>query len=355
MINDSRPIGIGPWGALALVVLTGCASVRPDRIVADRMEYGQVIADSWKRQTLLNVVRLRYADAPVLLDVVSVINSYSVGGNASGTATFPSNTDPSVLALNAQGTWSNTPTVTYQPLLGDRFNKSLLQPVPPAAVFRLLQGGWPADLVMQTVVGSINGLRNESDGVDADADFRTLLEAMTRIQRASGLGIRVETQKDGGTVVVVLLRADADTTLREDARRVRELLGLEEGVGEFDITYGLVPRSRREAAVICRSMLEIMLQLSFSIELPAAHTADGRALPRRRQAGHDRAASLLHVHSGTAEPADAYAAVRYKNYWYWINDTDIESKRIFTILMILFSLAETGQSAAGPVLTVPSR
>ena len=31
------------------------------------MDYGQVIADSWKRQTLLNVVHLRYADAPVFL------------------------------------------------------------------------------------------------------------------------------------------------------------------------------------------------------------------------------------------------------------------------------------------------
>jgi len=355
LMHDSRSVGSGLWCALALLVLAGCASVRPDRIAVDRMEYGQVIADSWKRQTLLNVVRLRYADAPVFLDVVSVINSYSVGGNASGTATVPSNTDPNVFVLNAQGTWSNTPTVTYQPLLGDRFNKSLLQPVPPAAVFRLLQGGWPADLVMQTVVGSINGLRNESDGVDADANFRKLLDAMTRIQRAAGLGIRVETQKDGSTVVVVLLRADADATLREDARLVRELLGLEEGIGEFDITYGLVPRSRREAAVICRSMLEIMLQLGFSIELPAAHTGDGRALPSRRKAGHERAGSLLHVHTGTAEPTDAYAAVKYKTYWYWVNDTDIESKRIFTILMILFSLAETGQSAAGPLLTVPSR
>jgi hypothetical protein len=355
LMHDSRPIRSGLWCGLALLVLASCASVRPDRITADRMEYGQVIADSWKRQTLLNVVRLRYADAPVFLDVVSVINSYSVGGNASGTATLPSNADPRVFALTTQGTWSNTPTVTYQPLLGDRFTKSLLQPVPPAAVFRLLQGGWPADLVMQTVVGSINGLRNESDGVDADANFRQLIEALTRIQRAAGLGIRVETQKDGSTAVVLLLRGDADATLREDARRIRELLGLEEGIGEFDITYGLVPRSRREAAVICRSMLEIMVQLGFSIELPATHTGDRRALPSRRHAGHERAGSPLHVHSGTAEPADVYAAVRYKNFWYWINDTDIESKRIFTILMILFSLAETGQSAAGPVLTVPSR
>jgi hypothetical protein len=46
--------------------------------------------------------------------------------------------------------------------------------------------------------------------------------------------------------------------------------------------------------------------------------------------------------------------VRYRDRWYWIDDTDIASKRIFTFLMILFSLAETGQGVAAPVVTVPS-
>jgi hypothetical protein len=40
-----------------------------------------------------------------------------------------------VFQLGATGNWSNTPTVTYQPLLGDRFTKSLLQPIPPSSVF----------------------------------------------------------------------------------------------------------------------------------------------------------------------------------------------------------------------------
>jgi hypothetical protein len=47
--------------------------------------------------------------------------------------------------------------------------------------------------------------------------------------------------------------------------------------------------------------------------------------------------------------------VPYKGHWYWIDDADVASKRIFTFLMILFSLAETGQSTAAPVVTVPSR
>jgi hypothetical protein len=36
----------------------------------------------------------------------------------------------------------------------------------------------------------------------------------------------------------------------------------------------------------------------------------------------------------------AYAAVSYKGYWYWIDDSEIASKSTFKFLMILFSLAK---------------
>lgn len=342
-------------GALVLLVLAGCTSVSPQRINTDRMDYGQVIADSWKRQTLLNVVRLRYSDAPVFLEVASIINSYSVGGKASALATLPSRIDPNVFEVGGEGSWSNTPTVTYQPLMGDRFTKSLLQPVPPSAVFQLMQGGWPADLVLQTVVGSINGLRNSFGGVEADPGFQQLVEALTRIQRAGGLGIRVEPRKDGSAVVVVIRRDDKGAAPGKDARLVQELLGLEEGISEFEIAYGLVPKNRREVALLSRSMLEIMLQLGYGVDLPAEHARDGRALPGRWQPGDAEAKPLVRIHSGAEAPTDAYTAVPYKGHWYWIEDTDIVSKRTFTFLMILFSLAETGPSSAVPVVTVPSR
>jgi hypothetical protein len=43
-----------------------------------------------------------------------------------------------------------------------------------------------------------------------------------------------------------------------------------------------------------------------------------------------------------------------KGHGSWI-DTDVDSKRIFTFLMIPFSLAETDQAPAAPVVTLPSR
>jgi hypothetical protein len=39
------------------------------------------ISDSWKSQMLFNLVKLRYGDAPVFLDVASVINQYLVEGS----------------------------------------------------------------------------------------------------------------------------------------------------------------------------------------------------------------------------------------------------------------------------------
>jgi hypothetical protein len=335
--------------------LCGCASVSPQRITKDRIEYGEVIADSWKRQTLMNVVRMRYGDTPVFLEVTSIINSYSVGGKANAWVQVPGGGEPNPFQVGADGSWSNTPTVTYQPLMGDRFTKSMLQPVPPSAIFQLLQGGWPAEMVLKTVATSINGQRNSTGGIAADEGFEQLIAALSRLQRSGGLSIRVEARKDGNAVVMVIPPGGLEKGQGEDSRVVQQLLGLEPGISEFDVSYGLHPKNKQEVAVLSRSMLEIMLQLGTGIDLPAGDESNGRALPGLWKPGDARAPAMVKIRSGKTPPTGAYASVPYRGQWYWIDDTDIASKRTFTFLMILFSLAETGQSAAAPIVTVPSR
>ena len=342
---------------VALLNLAACASGIPPRFVAsDRMNYAEVIADSLKRQTLLNVVRLRYADTPVFLEVASIINSYSVTGRANAGGGIISGTLPTTaVSVGGEGSWSNTPTVTYQPLMGDRLSRSLLQPVPPAAVFQLLQGGWSADLVLTTVAVSINGLRNDSGGIGEDPDFRHLVEALSRIQKAGGLGVRVETRAGVSTVKMALPKIDSAGDARDDSRLVRNLLRLDKDADEFEIASSLIARNGREVAVVNRSMLEIMLKLGDGIDLPAKDVADGRVSATRQPAADAQNLTIARIHSGIAMPAEAYAAAPYKGHWYWIDDRDYASKRIFTFLLILFSLAETNPAAGMPMVTVPSR
>src|ERR1044072_6305653 len=65
---------------LLLITLSGCSSIGPGTVARDRFDYVTAISDSWKSQMLLNLVKLRYGDAPVFLDVASVINQYAVEG-----------------------------------------------------------------------------------------------------------------------------------------------------------------------------------------------------------------------------------------------------------------------------------
>ena len=60
-------------------------------------------------------------------------------------------------------------------------------------------------------------------------------------------------------------------------------------------------------------------------------------------------------YEGNASPPNAYAALRYRDHWFWIDDRDMQSKTLFNVLLLIFSLTETGGPQASPIVTVPVR
>jgi hypothetical protein len=185
------------WGVVAgLLVLANCASIGRNSVRRDRVDYIGAVADSWKYQTLLNIVRLRYGDAPVFVDVSSLISSYTFQLQFMINGEAITDTTGSFINPGAATQYTDKPTITYTPLTGDKFAKSLLRPIPPPSIFSLLQAGFPADFVLRTTVRAINGIYNRSDeGAKvrpADPEFYPLLEPIRRIERAGALGLRVE-------------------------------------------------------------------------------------------------------------------------------------------------------------------
>ena len=55
----------------------------------------------------------------------------------------------------------------------------------------------------------------------------------------------------------------------------------------------------------------------------------------------------------TKKPACAAVAVKYRGYWFYIDDRDHSSKATFALLMQLFELRAGGGPGKGPVLTLP--
>lgn len=57
----------------AALAATGCrAPLGPKTIPPARLNYNEAISRSWDEQLLLNLVRLRYRDNPLFVDVTSV-------------------------------------------------------------------------------------------------------------------------------------------------------------------------------------------------------------------------------------------------------------------------------------------
>ena len=64
--------------------------------------------------------------------------------------------------------------------------------------------------------------------------------------------------------------------------------------------------------------------------------------------------TLLNIHSSPGKPDDAFIAVRYRDQWFWLDDRDMMSKKMFSFLMFVFTLVETGDKTPAPVVTIPT-
>src|SRR5215469_5356024 len=73
--------------------LTGCLHPRigPQSLPRDRADYSNSLSDSWKEETLLNIVKVRYLDPPVFVDVGNVIASYTLAQTAMAGGTITPN------------------------------------------------------------------------------------------------------------------------------------------------------------------------------------------------------------------------------------------------------------------------
>ena len=346
---------------LAAALLTsGCTGIGPNTVARDRFDYVTTISQSWKRQMMLNLLKVRYSDAPVFMDVASVISTYELTGevNLSGQVA-PVNRGDSFAHLGTGGRYSDKPTITYQPLAGEKFTRSLMLPIPIQSVLLLIQSGYRADLVLRVCMSSINGLNNAYGGVgnpqEGNPKFRELVTAIREAQAAGGMGIRMKSTKDK-QASVMFLRPSTDEVITAPLGKIRELLDLNKAAREFNVVYGTYPENDTEITMLSRSILQILIDLASHIAVPAIDIAEGSVYGLQRTPEQERMfRPLITVRCGSSAPGNAYVSVKYRDHWFWIEDRDGQSKQIFSFMMFVFSLTETGTAQAAPIVTIPAR
>jgi len=353
-------------GILVTAVLVGgCGQAGPDSVRTSRSNYNIAIQQTSSEQLLLNLVRLRYRDAPYFMEVASVSTSFVFDASASASASVPESA-ATVYGMGAGVGYTERPTITYTPLQGDKFVKQLMSPVDLDTILLLYHSGWSIERIFRTSLQSINGLRNAPgasgptpDHVPEYKEFGEVVKLLRHLQLRRVLDMGYEPSADPDKAPRPVEIRIAEKALDSDeVKQFCDLLGLERGSTHFALTTAVGGAGQDSIAVVTRSLIGSLFYVSQSVEAPAEDERANRVTVSRDAQGNrfdwqEVTGELMHIHSCRKRPDNAYIAIHYRGSWFYIDDSDLTSKSTFSLLMQLFALQAGEVKSTGPILTLP--
>ncbi len=363
MLRFALLLGLGLlWG--------GCATgIGPSLIRSENLDYNQQIVRSLDEQLLLNLVRTRYVDTPLFLEMGNVVVQYSLEGRgnigADPIISGPRSTQR--LPVGAGFTYAERPTITYTPLQGEQFARRLLSPIPAETIVLLSQSGWPIDLLLMVCVQRINGVENavESAGL-APSDhprfevFENVARKLRTFQRMGELSLSLEMATNGGGHRIRLFpRAITNNAVIPDAFYIRDALKMDMERKDFLLRNGGHAQGPDEIAIDARSLAAVMGFMAKGIEVPPAHAAagfvpmlrgiDGQAVPFL-----EPALRYFHIRQSASRPSQAAVKIFHRDHWFYLEENDVQSRVAFALLHTLFSLQTATGNGRQPLLTIPT-
>ncbi len=412
MSDTERRMPGGTGAARGVLMLAACLAssgcVGPSAIRYSRMRYNEVYRATNDQQLLLNIVRLRYADSPVFIDLPNITSQFEVAGGASYPGKAGSQTAFGVAGLTGR----DTPTLSYHPREGREVARALLTPL-SAELFNLVNTGANTEQLLLMALNDINDVPNASRATtmvpkvpDDNAQFVQGIRLIAALLQRDAIELTIGTTeesdgasdpvpagqvggddllnaaKDGyvyrakGDGKVTLLKREKELFLKirqpylnaPDTRELERVFHLTPGLTKYKIKSELSEdsNSREPLAIIegetlflnMRSILQIMTFLSKGVCVPEEHvvcgiapttlTPDGRAFDWTHIT-----AGNFQVHSQKKRPRDTEVAVPYRGYWFFIPTDDVNTRAVLAILEMLFSLQEAEGTNRGPLLTLP--
>jgi hypothetical protein len=360
--------------AAALFLISGCAAQGARRVPADRFDYNAAIAQSTREQMLLNIVRSRYLEVPIFLTVSSVLTQYEYDRSLglTGILRFGGGTSWDTGIGDTNLRFSERPTITYLPVEGQEFAAHLLSDIPAEIIFAAAQAGWPVDVFMRIAIQRLGALENMSFGeipASGDSDSKTQVESdfnkLKRFERLIDLifilsdseVIEVQlVEEEGKSERYLIIAEEVAEDLRPLLGELRQLIGLGNR-NRFRITDRVTNLKDDEISIQTRSVMAMMEFMARGVEVPLEHLEDGWVIDYGLQSSEGEVAKALipfKMRSSKNRPQKAFAAVRFRDYWYYIDHADITSKRALSLIIVLFRLQAPTPSGAAPILTLPT-
>lgn len=360
--------------AIALLLISGCSSKGAQRLPGDRFDYNAAISASAREQMLLNIVRSRYQEMPVFLEIGSVVAQYAYTGTLGLNYLREFINNPiaptsDTAAGEVNYAFSERPTITYQPIAGEAFAKHLYSEVPIELILGAAHAGWAVDLMMLIAVERFGTADNMSFGevrsraqrqidIDQLGRFARVIELLFLLIDRSVIEVQQVTgdeMKGTKSAEYLVISDQVPEDLRPLLSELGELTGIA-GRERFQITTRTADLDANELSIQTRSVMAMMKFLARGIKVPTAHIEQGWVVDYGLQTfeGAERLFPFR-MHSSKDRPNNAFAAVRYLDHWFYIANDDLISKRALEHVMIFFQLRAPTSKKSAPLLTLPTR
>jgi hypothetical protein len=364
-------VGLLLMGCLAVLPTTGCTALGPTVLQGERINYNLALQSSTDEQMLLNLVRLKYRDTPMFLDVSGIATQFAVSASAQAEADLQANAND-FFSLGLGLAYSTQPTVTYTPLQGEDFSQRLLSPLSLDRLMLLYRSGWPLKPILRLCVQRLNQVKNAPRAaaptrrrrVPDYREFARVLDLIGELERQDALDIVYETPPVGDRPGRLVLRIAPKARELPTVREFTQLLRLADGKTRYPLVYAHQVGEDDGATeldhlrVETRSFLDMLFFLAEAIEVPEQDVHAGRIATTRYETGEIFdwrlvTGDLLRIRAEPTRPLDAVIAVRYRGHWFYLDDANLMSKSTFSLLAQLLALQAGKTERMLPILTLP--
>jgi hypothetical protein len=399
---------------VALAVWAGASGcLGPNAVRYTRLRYNEVVRDTNDQQLLMNIVRLRYADSPIFIDLPNITSQFEVQGRGNYLGGYGNQTPGRASLGYGELELRDTPTLSYHPREGREIAQCLLNPLSPD-LFSVVNAGANLEQLLLFTVNDMNDVPNAPRATvltprvpDDNTAFLRGVRILASLRERDATELAFGTTEDAdaasepvaresvdgrdlinaahdgyvfrpkGENRVTLYKREKDLYLRirpefinsPEMQEVARIFGLIPGQDKYRIKPELSeeaiqqqqlpsPLGKDTIYLNMRSVLQMMTFLSKGVCVPEEHVRTGVAPMTRGPDGRlfdwtRVTAGNFFVNSQKHRPRDAEVAIQYRGYWFYIASNDVNSRAALSILEILFALQESDGKNVGPLLTLP--
>jgi len=331
-------------------------SAGPILVSGSRTDYNVVLRRADDQQMLLNLVRLRYRDQPMFLEVSALNTQFSITNELNANTVLGQG--DSYLGVGGSIVAQETPTVSYTPLKGADFVQRILDPIGLGTLLLLDSSGWSSERLFRLLVDEMNMVGN-AQGANGPTPARApayqefkLLAALLRQLEQEGM-VSAGTYRNQ-TVLIF----DSEASNREEYLEFTRLLDINPDKLIFPVIVAARGGDVNSINLRFRSLAGVMYFLSQSVQIPEEDIAAGRVTVTRDEAGQvfdwqQVTEGVMRIKSSSEPPENASVAVNYRNSWFYIDDSDLDSKSTFVLLGQVYQLQSGDAKTVAPVLTLP--